>query len=353
MALIDTYRNALQRKREELAKLASDRAKIQKKLADYTVKAQKASEGAGRSKNASMVSSKLREAVRYEKSASQQADKLAKLETKIATKHRDIETAQRKVADEEKKTDKRRQKDLQHQREAHERQLRDVGKALSIHDRMHRDTMTELERLKRLPEKIEVAFFAANPLDQSSLRLDEEVRAIQEMLRKAQHRDSVTLKSFWAVQPMDILQALNESHPAIVHFSGHGSENDELVFQDNAGGTKLVTKEAVVQTMVASTGDIRLVFFNTCYSRRQAELVVQHVEAAIGMADTISDKAAKIFSSQFYSAIGFGLSVAKAFEQAKAALLLEGVHEEQTPELFVQEGIEPDDILLVRPEGVV
>ncbi|QIT55006.1 hypothetical protein HC341_07125 [Aquisalimonas sp. 2447] len=353
MALIETYQNALQRKRAELAKLASDRAKIQKKLADYTVKAQKASEGASKSRNGSTASSKFREAVRHEKSASKEADKLAKLEARMATKHKEIETAQRKVAEVEKKIDQRRQKDLQSQREAHERQLRQVGKALSRHDRMHRDTMTELERLKNLPEKITVAFFAANPLDQSSLRLDEEARAIQEMLRKAQHRDSVTLKSFWAVQPMDILQALNESHPAVVHFSGHGSQDDELVFQDSVGGTKLVTKEAIVQTMVASTGDIRLVFFNTCYSRKQAELVVQHVEAAIGMADTISDQAARIFSSQFYSTIGFGLSVAKAFEQAKAALMLEGVREEETPELFVQDGIEPDDIVVVRPEGVV
>ena len=51
--------------------------------------------------------------------------------------------------------------------------------------------------------------------------------------------------------------------------------------------------------------------------------VVEHVEAAIGMNDSIGDEAACI-RGQFYSAIGFGLSLEKAFNQGKAALMLEG-----------------------------
>lgn len=352
MALIETYRSALQRKRTELAKLSADKAKIQKKWADYALKAQKAAEAGSRSKNASTVRQKLREAARHEKNASQEADKLAKLEAKIAAKHKEIGTAQGKVEKEQRSQDSKRQKKLQGERKSQEKQMREVSRTLSRHDQLHIYATTELERLKRLPEKIVVAFFAANPIDQDPLRLDEEVRAIHEMLRKSEHRDSVFLKSFWAVRPLDILQALNESQPAVVHFSGHGSQEDQLVLQDSAGETKFISTEAIVQTMVASNGDIRLIFFNTCYSKRQAEQVVQHVEAAIGMGDSISDQAARVFSSQFYSAVGFGLSVAKAFEQAKAALMLEGISEEETPDLFVQEGVDPNALIIVRPEEV-
>lgn len=352
MALIDTYRSALQRKRYDLAKLSADRAKIQKKWADCALKAQKASEAGSRSKSTSTVRQKLREAARHERNASQEAEKLAKLDSKIAAKHKEIGVAQRNVEKEEKNQEAKRQKNFQSHRKSQERHMREVSTTLSQHDQLHTYARTELERMKRLPEKIIVAFFAANPTDQDPLRLDEEVRAIQEMLRKSEHRDSVLLKSFWAVRPLDVLQALNESQPAIVHFSGHGSQEDQVVLQDGAGRTKFISKEAIVQTMVASNGDIRLIFFNTCYSRRQAEQVVQHVEAAIGMGDSISDEAARVFSSQFYSAVGFGLSVAKAFEQAKAALMLEGISEEETPELFVQEGIDPDVLIIVRPEEV-
>lgn len=210
-------------------------------------------------------------------------------------------------------------------------------------------TFNALEKLQQLPERITVLFLAANPVDQQQLRLDEEVRSISEMIRKSKHRDSVKLESRWAVRPLDVLQAINECRPHVVHFSGHGSDQDEIVFQDNSGNTKLVSKEAIVQTMAAGSDEIQLVFFNTCYSRGQAQAVVDHVPAAIGMKTSIGDEAARIFAAQFYSGIGFGLSIGRAFQQAKAAMMLEGIDEEDTPELFMAPGLAEDAIVLVRP----
>ena len=168
------------------------------------------------------------------------------------------------------------------------------------------------------------------------------------MVRKSEHRDALRLEARWAVRPLDVLQAINELRPRIVHFSGHGSENDEIVFQDEAGNAKLVTKEAIVSTIAAGSDDLQLVFFNTCNSSSQAELVVHHVAAAVGMNATIGDDAARVFAAQFYSAIGFGLSVDRAFKQARAALLLEGIPEESTPELFTAPGLEATALILVR-----
>jgi len=91
------------------------------------------------------------------------------------------------------------------------------------------------------------------------------------MIRKSEYRDSITFETRWALRPLDVLQVINELQPAIVHFSDHGSDMDEIVFQNPDGSAKLVTKEAIVQTMMASSEHIRLVFFNTCYSYRQAE----------------------------------------------------------------------------------
>jgi hypothetical protein len=169
------------------------------------------------------------------------------------------------------------------------------------------------------------------------------------MIRKAKHRDSVKLESCWALQTIDLLQALNEFNPTIVHFSGHGSDEDEIVFQTQEGTAKLVSKEAIVQTMMASSDNIRLVFFNTCYSRNQAEAISKFVDATIGMNTSIGDEAARVFSSQFYSSIGFGNSVKKAFQQAKALLMLERIKEENTPELFTKPGLNGNDIILVQP----
>src|SRR5262249_47064910 len=90
-------------------------------------------------------------------------------------------------------------------------------------------------------------------------------------------------------------------------------------------------------------------FFNTCYSRDQAQAVVEHVAAAIRMNKSIGDDAAKVFAASFYSAIGFGHSIGRSFQQAKAALMLQGIPEESTPELFVAEGLDSDALVLVKP----
>jgi hypothetical protein len=169
------------------------------------------------------------------------------------------------------------------------------------------------------------------------------------MIRKSQYRDAVRLESRWALRPRDLLQAINETQPRIVHFSGHGADQDELVFQNDQGGSKPVSKEAIVQTMAATAGSIQLVFFNTCYSHSQAKAVAQHVPAAIGMNTSLGDEAARVFSSRFYSAIGFGHSVHQAFEQAKAALMLLGIKEEATPELFLGVGVDAAELIFVRP----
>ncbi len=46
---------------------------------------------------------------------------------------------------------------------------------------------------------------------------------------------------------------------------------------------------------------------------------------------------ALVFVAQFYLVIGFGKNLKMAFNQAKAALMLEEIEEETTLELFVRE----------------
>ncbi|MBR5402421.1 MAG: CHAT domain-containing protein [Treponema sp.] len=183
------------------------------------------------------------------------------------------------------------------------------------------------------------------------LRLDEEVHAIQEKIRLSDYRDSIKFESRWAVRPSNILQAINETNPTVIHFSGHGTEEGDLVLQNPDGSTKLVTKEAMSATISTLSSTIRLVVFNACFSKPQAVSVIRHIESAIGMTDSIGDEAAQIFAAQLYSSIGFGHSLENSFRQAKAALMLENIPEDNTPQLFVREDIDGNNIILVQPQG--
>ena len=101
--------------------------------------------------------------------------------------------------------------------------------------------------LSQLPEKITALFFASNPLDQTQLRLGEEIREVERQIRLSEHRDSVALVPKLAVRTEDLFQA---------------------------------------------------------------------------------------------------------FDQAVARLMVEGIPEEKTPELFAADGVDADQVILVRPESV-
>jgi hypothetical protein len=209
-----------------------------------------------------------------------------------------------------------------------------------------------MEAISKLPPKIRVLFVAANPRDESPLLLDEEIRDITTKIRASEYRDSVELISAWAARPADLLQALNQYRPHVVHFSGHGSPEGEIIFLDINGEAKPVSQAAIVEVMKATGDELRLVVFNSCFSSSQAEAVTRHIDVAIGMNAPIGDEAARVFAAQFYSAIGFGRSIGQAFAQARVALMLEGISDENVPTLFTREEINANQVILVRPQSI-
>ncbi len=329
MAMIDTYRNNVARKRDEVARLTEQKAKEHAKIASINTKVQSATRQMNSSKALTTINNRRKDIFRHKEDIAKVEKRIADFESKIAKKNRELQTEQKKLSSEELKEAKKSQKQQENFQRDQARAFNSVSRTLSEHSEA-------ISTLQELPDEITVLFFASNPRDQAQLSLDEEVRSIKEMISKSRHRDVVKFESCWAVRPGDILQYINQYQPTIVHFSGHGSSNDELVLMDNNSNTKLVSLDAIVQAMSVANDNLRLVFFNTCHSKNQAHSVVEYIECAIGMNTTITDKAAQVFAAQLYSSIGFGLSIDKAFNQAKAALMLEGITEEQTPALFVK-----------------
>ena len=94
---------------------------------------------------------------------------------------------------------------------------------------------------------------------------------------------------------------------------------------------------------------VSLFFVDDCFSDTQAANVVEHIEAAIGTVDSIPDETARTFAAQLYSSIGFGHSLKKAFDQAKAELILEGIPGEDIPQLYCRPDVDPDNMVLVQP----
>ncbi len=198
--------------------------------------------------------------------------------------------------------------------------------------------------------KVKVLFLASDPFKQNPLALDEEIRAITAKIRSAEYRDTLELVSAWAVRPDDLQQLLLQHRPHVVHFSGHGSQAEQLILKDKDGRPKPLSKEALVDLFDVLKDNIRVVVLNACHSKPQAEATSQVIDCAIGMNTAIGDEAAVVFAAAFYQALGFGRDVRTAFKLGKNALKLEGIPEEQTPELhYRQNAIDPAKVVLVDP----
>jgi hypothetical protein len=205
------------------------------------------------------------------------------------------------------------------------------------------------ESLERLPNEVTILFASAGPRDASRLDIAEEARDIAERLRASEHRDVVKLEHVPALRTSDLIPALNRYRPRILHFAGHGSEGAELVFQDDKGDAKPVSAEAITATVATVADDVQLVVLNACHTSMQAEALVEHVRAAIGMVTAIGDEAGRVFATSFYGAIADGFSVRRAFDQGLAQLQLDGIPEEHVPQLFTAQGLDADELVLVRP----
>lgn len=349
---VDMYRRQVNQFRANIVKLIEQKAREMKKAADMGKKLLNAQSAASKASSASTLQTKLREASRYADNQAKHEQEVAKLEKKISDEQKKLSDSQARLDSEETKALKKRNEDQKRLQDAQQRQLSAVKSSLSQHEFLHRETIARVDQLSALPEQIVVAFFATDPATESGRRLllDEEVREIQQKIRLSNHRDAVKLESRWALRPGDILQYMNELEPTIVHFSGHGTNQDELVLQDRNGDASFVSLTSIVGTFELYES-VRLVFFNTCHSYNQAAACTQYVDAAIGMNQAIGDTAARIFAAQFYSAISFGRSIPSAFKQAKNALMLEGIPEESTPELHLRDGVEESDLILVKPKA--
>lgn len=182
-------------------------------------------------------------------------------------------------------------------------------------------------------ENIKILFLGASPIDEVRLRIDEELRDIENGLKMATLREKFDLKSQWAITTKNLQQSMLDESPTIVHFSGHG-DIDGIAVEDSIGNSKLIDTSALGGLFELFSDSIKCVILNSCYSESQAKEISKHIPYVIGMKDSIDDKAALAFSVGFYTALGAGKDIEFAFKMGKVAIRLEGITGDDLPVLI-------------------
>jgi hypothetical protein len=186
-----------------------------------------------------------------------------------------------------------------------------------------------------------ILVLTANPQNTDQLRLDEEVRDIENALLQSQYRDRFMIKSEWAVQQRDIRRAILRVKPHIVHFSGHGAESGGLMVEDVLHQAQQITPSALAQLFELVSEHVECVLLNACYSEAQAEAIAQHIDVVIGMNRAIGDRAAIEFSVGFYDALGSGYSAKDAYKFGCNAIELANLQEYLVPVLKQKHNTSP------------
>ncbi|MEG4207737.1 CHAT domain-containing protein [Microcoleus sp. Pol7_A1] len=175
-----------------------------------------------------------------------------------------------------------------------------------------------------------ILILAANPTNTVPLRLEQEIREIDEGLRRANQREQYKLEQKWAVRSRDFYRAILDYQPNIVHFCGHGAGQDGIVLEDDTGKMALVQTNALASMfkLFAKKG-VECVILNACYSEVQAEAISHYVNYVIGMNKAVGDKASIAFAVAFYDAVAAGYQVEEAYELGCSQMI--GFLEHETP----------------------
>ncbi|WP_017302025.1 CHAT domain-containing protein [Nodosilinea nodulosa] len=168
---------------------------------------------------------------------------------------------------------------------------------------------------------MKILILASNP--RKDLNLDREIRDLKEVVEKSRSGQEFEVEDALAVRVEDLQGLLLKHSPQIVHFCGHGSGQQGLVFEGSDGDEQWVRTEALSDLFRLLANQVNCVLLNACYSEEQANAIVNHIGYVIGMNQAIRDDAAIAFSKGFYQALGYNCTIEQAFEFGCNAIQLE------------------------------
>lgn len=207
---------------------------------------------------------------------------------------------------------------------------------------------TVTRRALRKKKRLNVLYLTADPDKAHALRVDAEVRRVQEVVRGSAFRDNIVLEYRPAANLNSLMDGLNDVRPQIVHFSGHGNAGGILTDNAKVGkrADETLSFELLAKALAATDRRPQVIVLNSCSSSGAQKTLLPLGLTVIAMSTSITDVAATTFAPRFYAAIAGGQSVQSAFAQGKVAVESASISEAGTPELFHPPRANPAKMIL-------
>lgn len=201
---------------------------------------------------------------------------------------------------------------------------------------------------KPMDGRLRVLYLTSDPTQR--LRLDEEVRRVQEQVRRSIHRDGIRIEPRPAATGLDIINGLNDLRPQVVHFSGHSDTTSLLVNTEHFGDhqtNNTLSYRDLADSLKATGTPPRLVVLASCDSASEAGMLLEAADAVVAITSKVTDIAASAFAAYFYSAIAAGQSIKHAVDQGSFAIRMFVKDEGWKPIVVTRPEFSADQIVLV------
>ena len=183
-----------------------------------------------------------------------------------------------------------------------------------------------------------ILFISANPDWTPRLDLLDELRELKQSLKGKNY----TLEFLPAAQPEDLRDAVdgNSADIDILHFTGHGTRIDGLLFRQSNG--RKVAIKASDLNKIFSNKPVKLAVLNACHTQETAEGITGFANTTIGTTGKLHEVSAKKLTKVLYAALGNGKSIDDAFEEATQTLETTGLQNIYEP--YRSKGKKPEKI---------
>lgn len=158
-------------------------------------------------------------------------------------------------------------------------------------------------------------WFVAHPLGTEKLSFNTELGLVKSRMS--------ALNSVARIEPavnatfQSLSDRCKKHKPTVMHFIGHGNQNDVLVFHEENGSGQVAVPPAKFQRqleMIRKYAPLEVVVLNACFSAEFARQVSQPDLYVIGTEDSLKNEVAAAFAADFYGHYyQDGISVSDAF----------------------------------------
>lgn len=341
-----TEENAMAKARSAAAK---HRADARKEVAKITARTTE-----------SMTRTYRRNAESAERKAAREDAKVSTASTKLGNLAKDLATAQtnldRATQAAARRVETKRKSDARAAEQADARRRQAEKKHAREVARLSSPTVRFVHELRAVPmpkpEPLRVLYLTANP--EQNLRTDAEVRGVQDQVRRALHRNLITIDYRPAATADDLIAGLNDLRPHVVHFSGHAG--DAALLFDNgsvdAPEGRDVPYSLLARALGATDFPPVLVVLNGCDTLADADVLLESTAVVVATASSISDLAASVFAAKFYSAIAAAQTIDAAVHQGSVAVDLAGLDEGWKLDVLARTDVDTTQRVLVRVPSV-